>query len=637
MVGPRFSEQFIDELKSRVRISDVVGRKVKLIKKGKEWSGLSPFTAEKTPSFYVNDQKQFFKDFSSGKFGDVITFLQETERLSFSEAVERLAGEAGMQLPSDTPQAKAERSRKGRLMDVCEAATKFFEDQLRGPDGGKARAYLEGRGLKPSSWEKYRLGYAPDGWRHLQDYLLKQGMKTSDILDAGLIIKPDTGRDPYDRFRGRVIFPIEDTTGKVIAFGGRALEKDTKPKYLNSPETDLFHKGSQLYRYAKAREAAAMADVEGLIVCEGYMDVIALCEAGIEHGVAPLGTALTEDQLSLLWKVGGEPILCFDGDDAGVRAAYKAIDRALPALEPGRSLFFTLLPDGLDPDDLIRERGKDAMKAELKGAKPLVDLLWQRELAQAPLDTPERKAGFEARLDEAVNHIGHAGVKKAYARELHQRLRDYLFQMRRSSQKPGPNAPSGQGRRPLPGVAAKPKPEFNGRGLIILLRLVDSPELLEASLERLAVANFPDPDVSSIKDAVFDLIESGEEVDRTGLTSHLRLLGKDRAVQLLRTQPAAKTLNPTSPEGQEWLSALERFCAVDELFHDQKRLQSGAEGDAFEQNCASTKARLKTEIRELTRGGDESDRVETRSHLKEALQAFDEAVKRKTGKGPGDR
>ncbi|HBH89790.1 MAG TPA: DNA primase, partial [Hyphomonadaceae bacterium] len=238
MVGHRFNEQFLNELKSRIRISDVVGRKVKLVKKGKEWSGLSPFSAEKTPSFYVNDQKQFFKDFSSGKFGDVITFLQETERVSFAEAVEKLAAEAGMQLPSDTPQAKAERSRRGRLIDVCEAATRYFEDQLRGPDGAQARSYLEGRGLQPSSWQKYRLGFAPDSWRALQEYLAKTGASQKDMLDAGLIIQPDTGRDPYDRFRGRVMFPIEDTTGKVIAFGGRSMEKDAKPKYLNSPETE---------------------------------------------------------------------------------------------------------------------------------------------------------------------------------------------------------------------------------------------------------------------------------------------------------------------------------------------------------------------------------------------------------------
>ena len=634
MVTPRFSESFLNELKSRVRISEVVGRKVKLIKKGKEWSGLSPFTAEKTPSFYVNDQKHFFKDFSSGKFGDAITFLQETERLSFTEAVERLAGEVGMQLPTDTPQDRAERSRRGRLLDVMEAATKFFEESLRGPDGGQARAYLDGRGLKPFSWSEHRLGYSPDGWRALQDHLKTSGARVDDMLDAGLIIKPDTGRDPYDRFRGRIMFPIEDTQGKVIAFGGRAMEKDAKPKYLNSPETDLFHKGKQLYRYARAREAAAMADVEGLVVCEGYMDAIALHEAGVGYAVAPLGTALTEEQLDLLWRVGGEPVLCFDGDEAGVRAAYKAIDRALPRLEPGRSLFFTLLPDNMDPDDMIRAQGAQAMKDQLKNAKPLVDLLWQRELATSPLDTPERRAGLEQRLNEATGHITHDGVKKAYGRELNQRLRDYLFQQsRRGGQQSGPYKGGFKGRDGKP-VAELRKPDlpFNARGFAILVRMIDSPDLLEAGLERLAEASFPDPVVSALKDSVFDVIETGEEVDRTVLTSHLRLLGKDQAIQLLRLQPAGTPLNPNSPEGQEWLSALERFCAVDELSQDQQRLRNGAEGDSIEKSCADQKARLKTEIRELTRGDEEIGSVETRSGLQQALKAFDDAVKRKTGR-----
>ncbi|WP_022696051.1 DNA primase [Ponticaulis koreensis] len=626
MVGHRFNEQFLNELKSRIRISDVVGRKVKLVKKGKEWSGLSPFSAEKTPSFYVNDQKQFFKDFSSGKFGDVITFLQETERVSFAEAVEKLAAEAGMQLPSDTPQAKAERSRRGRLIDVCEAATRYFEEQLRGPDGAQARSYLEGRGLQPSSWQKYRLGFAPDSWRALQEYLAKTGASQKDMLDAGLIIQPDTGRDPYDRFRGRVMFPIEDTTGKVIAFGGRAMEKDAKPKYLNSPETELFHKGAQLYRYKAAREAAAMANVEGLVVCEGYMDVIALGEAGIDYAVAPLGTALTEDQLSLLWKVGGEPVLCFDGDAAGVRAAHKAIDRGLPHLEPGRSLFFALLPDGLDPDDLIRERGKEEMHAVLKNAKPLVDLLWDRELEQSPLDTPERKAGFEQRLDDAVAHIQHAGVKKAYGRELHQRLRDYLFQMRRPGRQGG-KTPFGPGG----GKSRKPELNLNPRGVRILIRMIDSPELLKAGLERLAVARFPDPVVAGLQDAVFDLFESGEEVDRTGLTSHLRLFGKDQAIQLLRTQPAGIPLNPASPEGQEWLSALERFCAVDELSQDEQQLRSsGADSNVLERRRVVEKLRLKTDIRDLTRG-EEDSAPEAKSDLHAAIRRMDEVARKKWG------
>lgn len=627
MAAPRFNENFINELKSRIRISDVVGRKVKLTKKGKEWVGLSPFTAEKTPSFYVNDQKQFFKCFSSGKFGDVISFIQETERASFAEAIERLAGEAGMQLPQDTPQDRAERSRRGRLLDVMEAACIFFEESLRGPEGAAARAYLEGRGLKKEAWGRHRLGFSPDGWRHLQDRLKAGGARVDDMLDAGLIIQPDNGREPYDRFRGRVIFPIEDTQGHVIAFGGRAMEKDAKPKYLNSPETDLFHKGHQLYRYRRAREAAAMENREGLIVCEGYMDAIALTEAGFGWAVAPLGTALTEDQLSLLWKVGGEPVLCFDGDEAGIRAAHKAIDRALPLLEPGRSLFFTMLPDGLDPDDLIRERGKGAMKEALEGARPLVDLLWQRELAAHPLNTPERQAGFEQRLDQAVAAINHAGVKKAYGRELQQRLRNHLFELRRNTARQG-----FQARRPASQIRHV-TPEGNFRGLGILTRLIDSPALLEAALERLVVAKFPDPAVMELKESVFDLIENGEEVDRAGLTLHLRTLGKKSALHYLRTKPAASPLDPNSPEGREWLNALERFCAVDELSQDEQRLRSEAGGEAIVPECVSQKARLRTEIRDLTRGDENENRpAHQKSGLRDAISEFDDAMRRKARK-----
>ncbi len=491
MVAPRFSDGFIAELKNRIRASDVIGRKVKLTKKGKEWVGLSPFTAEKTPSFYVNDQKQFFKCFSSGKFGDVISFLQETERLSFAEAIERLAEEAGMELPQDTPQARAERSRRGRLLDACEAACQYFEKALRGPEGAEARAYLERRGLPPESWERHRIGFAPDDWRAMQAVLLKQDVSMGDLLDAGLVIKPDGGKEPYDRFRGRVIFPIEDVSGHVIAFGGRALEKDAKPKYLNSPETELFHKGRELYRYRRAREAAAMNNREGLIVCEGYMDAIALTEAGFGYAVAPLGTALTEDQLGLLWKVGGEPILCFDGDDAGLRAAHKAIDRALPHLQPGRSLFFALLPDGLDPDDLIRERGKSAMGEVLEKSRPLVELLWQREFEKGPIDTPERRAGLEKRLEDAANLIQDDAVQRLYRRELRRLSNEYYYS--------GSKRPQ-QKRHSLDGV-----PDLKGLG--ILCRTAEHDEN-GASLETIMAVDFESQVINDIRDLIVDLMSS---------------------------------------------------------------------------------------------------------------------------------
>ncbi|MEL7111893.1 MAG: DNA primase, partial [Pseudomonadota bacterium] len=413
----RIPEGFVDELKARIRPSEVIGRKVKLKKQGKEWVGLSPFTNEKTPSFYVNDQKKIFKCFSSGMGGDVISFVMETERLSFMEAVEKLADEAGMSLPKATPESQEQYDRRKRLYAACEAAAAYFEACLREPEGAEARQYLERRGLRPDRWGVYRLGYSPDDWRKTFEHLKANGFTQAEIVEAGLAVAKDGGGEPYDRFRGRLMFPIEDTRGQVIAFGGRALQPDAKPKYLNSSDTPLFHKSKVLYRYKPAREAFGGTDEGGLIVSEGYMDVIALCEAGFGHAVAPLGTALTEDQLGLLWRAGPEPVLCFDGDRAGLGAAYRSIERALPGLQPGRSVFFCLLSDGLDPDDLIREQGPGAMGKALDAALPLVEVLWRRERDAEPVDTPERQAGLEQRLMQAASAIQNGAVKSAYERE----------------------------------------------------------------------------------------------------------------------------------------------------------------------------------------------------------------------------
>lgn len=622
MVGPRFPDSFKEELKNRIRISDVVGRKVKLTRKGKEWGGLSPFTNEKTPSFFVNDQKQFFKCFSSGKFGDVITFVMETERLGFNEAIEKLALEAGMALPTDTPEARAERSRRSRLIDAMELATQFFEDQLRGPDGLIAREYLARRGLPKESWSKYRLGYAPKGWQGLRSYLAGKGVTDADMLACNLISESKKAREPFDRFKNRLMFTIEDTSGKPIAFGARALDPDDNPKYVNTSETELFHKGQQLYRYRAAREAAAMANANGLIVCEGYMDVIALSEAGWGNAVAPLGTALTNEQLALLWKVGDEPIICFDGDGAGIRASNTAIDRALPLLEPGRSLFFAQLPDKKDPDDILKaEGGKAVLTKVFETARPLVDMLWSRETDGLPLDTPERRLGFEQRIGALVGAIANEGIRKAYSRELNKRLRDLIYGQNRNDR----DHPNRQ-------IAPQKNVAFNPRGLRLLTRFIDSPQLLEAGLERLAVASFPDPNIQGLKDALFDLVDSVEKVDRTDLTSHLRQLGKEEALHLLRTQPKTPPLDPASDAGREWLDALERFCAVDELSQDHRRLLAGDRQKVMDDGRAAKRLRLETEIRDLTRGADE-DAVEgaKQANLKAALSAFDEIVERKQG------
>ncbi len=556
MAAIRLPDGFVDELKARLKPSDVIGRKVKLKKQGKEWVGLSPFTNEKTPSFYVNDQKGIFKCFSSGVGGDIISFVQETERLSFIEAVEKLAEDAGMEIPKATPQEQEVYNRRQRLQAVCEAATVFYEDRLHASEGAEARAYLEGRGLGPTAWKRHRLGYAPDDWRKTIEHLKSQGFSQAEIVDAGLAVVKEGGKDPYDRFRGRVIFPILDVRGVPIAFGGRGMEPDAKPKYLNSSDTDLFHKGQVLYRFKVAREALGRGEDGGLIVCEGYMDAIALAEAGFGQAVAPLGTALTEQQLSLLWRAGPEPVMCFDGDAAGVRAAFKVIDRALPFLEPGRSLFFAMLPDGMDPDDVIRQSGKQAMAAELDASLPLVELLWRRERDVDPIDTPERKAGLEARLKAAAASIQHPGVRNAYERDLRQRMNDYFWQSRRKGQGQSNTGDAGSS-GPL---SARGRRE--GRGLGLLVRAIDSPALLDRCAEALAEAPFPDQDVAAICHSALDLIHADKTVDREAVTSHLEDAGKSRAVMLLKDYPKAPSLDPDEIEGREWLIALEQFAAA---------------------------------------------------------------------------
>jgi DNA primase len=437
------------------------------------------------------------------------------------------------------------------------------------------------------------MGFAPNAWRGLSDFLTRQGATIEELIEAGLLVEPEEkGKQPWDRFRNRVIFPIADQAGKIIAFGARTLEPDGKPKYLNSSDSPLFHKGRTLYRYMPAREALAQIKdgplSRGLIVTEGYVDAIALAEAGIGTAVAPLGTALTEEQLELLWRAGPEPILCFDGDAAGIRAAWRACDRALPMIAPGRTLYFVLLPDGMDPDDVVRVRGAQAMRDMLAGARPLVDLLWTRELEAEPLDTPERKAAFEARLMDAVGQIKHPGVKKAYERELRDRL---YWHFRGGRGGPAGQSASGQfhgKKRPSPGPTGLV-------GLRLVVRALESPQILEQSHETLFKATFDDQDVEAIRKAAFDLYESAEMLDRNTVAAHLRSLGRKRAVELLETFPVGRPMDPRSAEGRDWLDALGRFPVARTLVGEVKATVR-AEGEGVEIMSASHQARIMAKV-----------------------------------------
>ncbi|WP_174300925.1 DNA primase [Caulobacter sp. S45] len=424
----RFDDRFLEEIKARLRPSDVIGRTVKLRRQGREYVGLSPFTKEKSPSFYVNDEKGFFHDFSSGKHGDLIAFLQETQRLSFREAIEQLAAEAGVPLPTPDPREAETERRRQDLHGWMEEAARWFEAQLRRPTGDPARRYLDGRGLPEAERARFGLGYAPAGRTGLKDHLVAKGARPAELVEAGLLIAPEDSGAPYDRFRDRIIFPITDGRGRIVSFGGRALDPQAKAKYLNGPETALFHKGSTLYGLPEARKllhAPGASEDAALVVVEGYMDAIACQRAGIA-AVAPLGTALTEEQMAALWRLTPEPVLCFDGDAAGQRAAHKVIDRALPLLKPGRSFRFALPTGGKDVDEVLREQGAEALREQLAETKPLAEVLFERErLAAEPLDTPERRTGLKVALRKLAGLIADRELAEEYKDELISRFMIY--------------------------------------------------------------------------------------------------------------------------------------------------------------------------------------------------------------------
>ncbi len=415
--------QWKDELRARITLSSLVMRSVKLTRAGREFKGCCPFHGEKTPSFYVNDAKQFYHCFGCGAHGDAISWMVDHEGLSFMDAVKQLAAEAGMDVPAPDPIAAQKAEVRASLIDVTEAAQKFFAQSLGTTNGAAARDYLQRRGLSQATLREFGFGWAPEDKQAIPRALPQ--FSEEMLVEAGMRIVTDSG-EHYDRFRGRVMLPIHDARGRVIAFGGRILDKrDGVAKYLNSPDTPLFDKGRTLYNLHRA--APAVRQQGRVVVVEGYMDVVALAQAGIAEAVAPLGTALTEMQLEMLWRMVEAPILCFDGDAAGQRAAMRAITRALPLLAPMRSLGIVRLPKGLDPDDLIRERGAKAMQDILSQPASLIDTLWTFERDAQPLATPEAKAGLKARLMAHVETIGDGDVKALYRRELSERFSAFAF------------------------------------------------------------------------------------------------------------------------------------------------------------------------------------------------------------------
>lgn len=563
----RYPPHILDDIRARLPVSHVVGRKVALKKKGREFSGLSPFKVEKTPSFFVNDQKGFYHCFASGEHGDIFTFLMKTEGLAFPEAVERLAGEAGVPLPKPDAREEAREDHRQRLYALLEASARYFEAALSSSAGKEARAYLERRGVRRQTLEQFRIGYASGSRSALKEHLAKLGYTPDEMAQSGMLISGEDIAVPYDRFRNRVMFPIADLKGRVIAFGGRALDPDAPAKYLNSPETPLFHKGHNLYNAHNARAAAH--ETGRIIAVEGYMDVVALAEGGFKECVAPLGTALTEDQVQLLWRFAAEPILFFDGDGAGKRAAYRAVDVLLPHLKPGFSARFAFLDNGLDPDDLVRQQGPEAVTAVLSRSETLFDVLWTRELGVAAVETPEQRAAFEVRIKGLVARIGDGTVRQQYEQQLKQSLWTWNRAQIRQVASPGPGgstssprqrsnpasvdwrarargpaAPPGKGGRfqlqrvappVLPSAELVKRQEpLPPREALLLNAVLNHPWLLEEDAERLAALELTSPALARLRDAILQAAASDNSLDSATLASHLTRLGMDKVLSLVQ-------------------------------------------------------------------------------------------------------
>jgi len=513
---------FLDELRTRTSLSQVVGRKVMWDARksnqgrGDMWAPC-PFHQEKSASFHVDDRKGFYYCFGCHAKGDALTFIRETENVTFMEAVEILAGEAGMQMPARDPEAQQKTEKRTQLVDVMEQAVQFYRLQMKTAGAAQAREYLARRGLDAAALERWQIGFAPPGWQSLWDALSAKGVPGDMIVECGLAKPSQQGKKPYDAFRHRIMFPIRDAQGRAIAFGGRAMDPDDKAKYLNSPETPLFDKGRSLFNFAPAREAAGKG--KPLIVAEGYMDVIALSEAGFTATVAPLGTAVTEDQLRLMWRIADEPVIALDGDTAGVRAAMRVIDVALPLLEAGKGLRFCLMPQGMDPDDLLRAQGPGAMQALIEGARPMVDLLWERETEGGAFDSPERRAALDKSLRAAIARIADPHIRSHYGAAIKEK-RWALFNPRAGAAKGRAWQPRGAPQPAASSTRASQLAQGNStmdemlREAVILAVLLTHPSILpqfEDALERL---EFLDQDHRHIADALLRHMEDDDLADR---------------------------------------------------------------------------------------------------------------------------
>ena len=601
---------FLDELRTRVSLSQIVGKKVmwdmRKSNQGKgDWWAPCPFHQEKSASFHVDDRKGFYYCFGCHAKGDVISFLKDSENMGFMEAVETLAQEAGMQMPARDPAAAKKAEKRAGLADVMELAVKHYRMMLGSGAATQARAYLEKRGLTRETQERFEIGFAPEGWQGLWDHLRNKDIPDQMILAAGLAKPSEKGRNPYDVFRNRIMFPIRDARGRCIAFGGRAMDPQDKAKYLNSPETELFDKGRSLYNHGPAREAVGKG--QPLIVAEGYMDVIALASAGFAGAVAPLGTAVTEHQLAMLWAVNPEPVVALDGDTAGLRAAMRLMHVALPLLESGKSLRFALLPEGKDPDDLIRAEGPAAMQGVLDRAFPLVDLLWREATEGKSFDSPERRAALDADLRNAIKKIPDPSLRRHYGDAIKE-MRYHLFRPQRGStwQPRKKTEPIRSSTRASALTAGGPMAEDAMREAVILATIISTPEAVATFEGQLELMDCHDPDNARMRDLVLRHYGQGSTAIRDSIADILGPGPLDR----LMTQPHVAICPTVRKPGDadlarmtlaEELAKLKaRRGLADEIAEAEEEL-SGAADEAVTHRLSAAREAVERAIRPQSR------------------------------------
>ncbi len=530
------SPNFLDELRNRLNLSDIIGRKIKVTRAGREYKACCPFHHEKTPSFTINDEKQFYHCFGCGAHGDVINFVMQHDNLSFMDTVEVLAAEAGMQVPKQSPQAAAKAKKDKDLYALLEEATTFFEKSLVDSRNSDAFEYLVGRGFSPETIKDFRIGFAPDDAQQLRKHLLLQGYTDQQMLQAG-ITKPSTrGGEPYSFFRDRVMFPVLDRRGRAVAFGGRVLPEHLRPpqrsdfvppKYINSGETELFHKGRMLYGEPTARRAAA--EGKRLVLVEGYLDVIACVQAGIHGALAPMGTAVTEEQILSMWKMVPDfnklPVLCFDGDNAGRKAARRVSEMILPLLEPGKSVGFAFMPEGEDPDSLIKSSGAEGLKKVLRRSTPLFEFIWNFYTAGKDLRTPELRAGVIKQLENEVARVANHAVQIHYKSLLRQKVSDTFFAKRQEGDKRG----RGQYPKKAGFVPARPRSLKSNAAFIfpraLLAGVINHPHIFEGVEEVLSNLVFGGESLERLRQSLLSILSDNPISDSDELVEHLKNSG----------------------------------------------------------------------------------------------------------------